>query len=56
MVDIIGIFILFNPLKLLSAKQEVTGNVQRISKSTLILGKRDEACGRVKAGILGKET
>ena len=40
-VDLLGVFILFNPLKDLSAEQEVTGCVLRIMRRVLMLGNID---------------
>ena len=51
-VDLRGVLILFSPLKLLSAEQEVTDKVQRINNRTLIFGKRNEAWGSVYACTL----
>ena len=54
-VDMRGVLILFSPLKLLSAEQEVTGKVQRINSRTLIFGKRNEAWGSVEDSVVGRE-
>ena len=56
MVDLSVVLILFSPLNDLSAEQEVTGNVQRISNRTLMFGKRDDAWGKVNDGVFGRET
>ena len=54
-VDLSDDLMRLRPLKDRSAEQEVTGRVQSMSSRTLMFGKRDDTCGKVKEGVVGRE-
>ena len=52
--DLKGVFILYSPLKDLSAEQLVTGKVQRILTRAVMLGYMELTCLRVSVRLVGK--